>query len=167
MTNVVIGVSMIGQFVRASRRRRRLSQVELAARTGLSQNYISKLETGQIELPQRATLEALGAALDISLAEFYRAAGVLPEAQSPVPEEPPAQTRQDGIELALADVEAMSNEEAIAFVESLPGRYHHRMLARERELRTPESYARFCRGILGAWVSNRQAALDAAQSARE
>lgn len=66
-------------MVKARRSALRLSQVALGKRTGLSQNYISKLERGEIELPQRGTLDALGRVLGISLSEFFRAAGIIEE----------------------------------------------------------------------------------------
>jgi transcriptional regulator with XRE-family HTH domain len=84
---------VIGDVVKGRRLARRLTQVKLGKLTGLSQDYISKLERGEIDLPQRGTLDALAGALDLDVADFYRAAGVLtgvgevpppkPEAESP------------------------------------------------------------------------------------
>lgn len=82
---------MIGALIRERRLRAGVTQTDLARRTGLSQNYISKLESGSIDLPQRATLEVLGGALGIALAEFYRAAGVLDlPAPADAPDGPPS-----------------------------------------------------------------------------
>lgn len=68
---------MVGSLVQRIRKARGLTQIDLGRRTGLSQNYISKLESGQVDLPQRGTLDALAGALDIPIGDFYRAAGVL------------------------------------------------------------------------------------------
>lgn len=68
---------MVGNLVQRTRQARGLTQTDLGRRTGLTQNYISKLESGVVALPQRGTLEVLAGALDLPLADFYRAAGVL------------------------------------------------------------------------------------------
>lgn len=88
---------MVGTLVRERRRGRGWSQIRLATETGLTQNYVSRIERGEVDLPQRATLERLGAALGIALPEFYRAAGVL----EPAPEAPPPPNIDDAI---LADM---------------------------------------------------------------
>lgn len=70
------GSSVIGELVKRQRQAMRLTQVQLGARTGLTQDYISKLERGTIDLPQRGTLEALAGPLGLTVADLYRAAGV-------------------------------------------------------------------------------------------
>jgi transcriptional regulator with XRE-family HTH domain len=77
------GALMVGTLVQKTRKARGLTQIDLGRRTGLSQNYISKLETGQVDLPQRGTLDALAGALDVPVGDFYRAAGVLPRRGEP------------------------------------------------------------------------------------
>lgn len=94
---------MIGDLIQQRRLAKGLTQTELARRTGLSQNYVSKLEGGRIELPQRGTLDVLSGALDVSLIDLYRAAGVtdaLPEATAaldapPSPDTPPVRSFDD------------------------------------------------------------------------
>lgn len=137
---------MIGPLIKERRQRKGITQTDLARRTGLSQNYISKLEGGSIELPQRATLEVLGAALDITLAEFYRAAGVLELAD----EEPP-QTLMLPTNGAM---EAIDVDAAVAYVESKPDQRHQDRLARWRKVMSRADYERVCTKIYVAWSSN-------------
>lgn len=82
---------MIGDLIKARRLALRLTQVHLGQRAGLTQDYISKLERGAIEVPQRGTLLALGRALGIAPEEFYRAAGILGDAAEAAPAPPPVQ----------------------------------------------------------------------------
>ena len=68
---------MIGDLIQQRLTEKGWNQSQLAVYTGLSQAYISKLIRGQVTLPNQATLKKLGAPLNLSLTEFYRAAGVL------------------------------------------------------------------------------------------
>jgi len=70
---------VIGDLVKRRRQALRLTQTRLGALTGLQQDYISKLERGTIDMPQKGTLMALSMALGVTVADFYRAAGVLVE----------------------------------------------------------------------------------------
>jgi len=65
---------MVGAVVRAVRRRLRLSQRELAARAGVSQQTVSLIERGRLDMVGLATLRRVGAALGIemSLAPRWR-----------------------------------------------------------------------------------------------
>lgn len=60
----------IGGRVRVWRRRRKLSQAELAGLAGLSQGYLSQIETGVRSVEMRSTLVALAQALDVSVADL-------------------------------------------------------------------------------------------------
>jgi len=60
----------IGGRVRVWRRRRKLSQAELAGLAGLSQGYLSQIENGVRSVEMRSTLIALAGALDVSVADL-------------------------------------------------------------------------------------------------
>jgi len=60
----------IGGRVRIWRRRRKLSQATLAGLAGLSQGYLSQIETGVRSVEMRSTLVALAGALDVSVADL-------------------------------------------------------------------------------------------------
>ncbi len=57
----------IGERIQKARERRGLTQRDLAARTGLSQQYLSLLERGDRTNPTLDTLMVLAKALDVSL----------------------------------------------------------------------------------------------------
>jgi transcriptional regulator with XRE-family HTH domain len=86
----------LGNFLRERRMDLGLSQEQLAERIGgtASQAEISRLERGQVMLPRRGRMEALAAALDISLGALLVHSGWLTEDErsdiddSPQPEEP-------------------------------------------------------------------------------
>ncbi len=63
-------VTDTGHPLRQVRRRRGLTQVELAGLAGLSYSYISMVETGQRRLTRRDHVNALAAALRVSPAEI-------------------------------------------------------------------------------------------------
>jgi transcriptional regulator with XRE-family HTH domain len=67
---------MIGEYMRRRREALGWSQVELAMRTGRTQTYVSKVERGEIGLPQRSTLGVFAKALGVTVTDFYEAAGV-------------------------------------------------------------------------------------------
>lgn len=60
----------IGGRVRVWRRRRKLSQAVLAGLAGLSQGYLSQIETGVKSVEMRSTLVDLARALDVSVADL-------------------------------------------------------------------------------------------------
>jgi transcriptional regulator with XRE-family HTH domain len=60
----------IGGRVRIWRRRRKLSQAALAGLAGLSQGYLSQIETGVRSVEMRSTLVSLARALDVSVADL-------------------------------------------------------------------------------------------------
>lgn len=153
------GCVVIGDLVKTRRQALRLTQVQLGERAGLTQDYISKLERGSIDMPQRGTLQALGQALGISQPEFFRAAGIMDEADGE-----PAPARPAAIQLPLSDPDEQFDPAAIvAYVESRPGDGFQRRLRARKERMTPEGYIRFCISLFRAWSSNSHLALDAAE----
>ncbi len=66
----------LGNLLAAARARAGLSTPQLAALTGVSQSNIVRLEQGRIASPSAASLQRLGAALDVPLHELYRLAGI-------------------------------------------------------------------------------------------
>ncbi len=71
------GTPMVGELIRLRRAKKGLSQTELAERVGSSQRQVSRLENSDRTLPRKKTRDAFGAVLDISEAEWHRAAGLL------------------------------------------------------------------------------------------
>lgn len=129
---------MVGQLIQRRRVAKGLTQTELARRTGLSQNYVSKLESGRIDLPQRGTLDVLSGALDVRLADLYRAAGVM---------DSPAEEDQDTAAPTLPAI-----EDVVAYIERDPEIVA--ALARLKATQTPAVYDRLCRQLAEAWRSN-------------
>lgn len=140
------GLLMIGEIVRERRMAMRLTQVQLGERAGLTQDYISKLERGTIDMPQKGTLQVLGRVLKVPLADFYRAAGVLEPEVEPRP-------RQLAL-LSLRGDEEYTAEEIVAHVESRPGRQFREDLRQARAERDYDEYVEFCLDIFRAWESN-------------
>jgi len=60
----------IGDRVRIWRRRRKLSQAALAGLAGISQAYLSQIETGLRAVEKRSTMVTLARALDVSVADL-------------------------------------------------------------------------------------------------
>jgi transcriptional regulator with XRE-family HTH domain len=141
---------MIGDLILQRRRALGLSQTELARRTGLSQNYVSKLESGRIELPQRGTLDVLSGALDVSLIALYRAAGVA----DPLPDTDAA-TPPRTVTITVRGVEETHElAEIIAYVEAKPERRHQDDLTEWKRTMDPDDYAALMVDIYSAWTSN-------------
>lgn len=70
----------LGQFIRGTRLVMGLTQEELASRVGeegIRQSDISRLEQDKIEFPRRERLEAIAAALDVTLGDLLIATGWL------------------------------------------------------------------------------------------
>ncbi|MGO8835842.1 MAG: helix-turn-helix domain-containing protein [Limisphaerales bacterium] len=79
--------TVIGNFVRRLREQKKLTQDELASRTGITYQYLSGLENGR-ENFSIGILESLGRALDCSLPQLVAGAFVSPSAISPVKTNP-------------------------------------------------------------------------------
>lgn len=76
----------LGQFIRRSRRALGLTQEELANRIGhgVRQAEVSRLEHDRIEFPRRERLEAIAAALGVSLGDLLIATGWLDDEHAAV-----------------------------------------------------------------------------------
>lgn len=151
---------MIGDIIRERRTAMRLTQVQLGERAGLTQDYISKLERGAIDMPQKGTLQVLGRVLKVPLSEFYRAAGVLEPDSDPAPA-----PRQLAL-LSLRGDEEYTREEIVAYVESRPGRQFQDDLRAAREERDYDEYVEFCLDIFRAWESNSDLGVKSLRRAR-
>jgi transcriptional regulator with XRE-family HTH domain len=66
--------AQVGQRLREWRRRRRLTQEQLAERAGLSYKFIGEIERGTGN-PTLTTLERLSTALDIQIPDFFEPRG--------------------------------------------------------------------------------------------
>jgi len=64
----------VGAMIRAARERRRITQSQLADRTGKSLQMIGRIERG-LAAPSFETLESLAAELDVSVASFFQVGG--------------------------------------------------------------------------------------------
>jgi transcriptional regulator with XRE-family HTH domain len=130
---------MVGTLVKQRRHHLGLTQVELSRRAGLSQNYISKLEAGQVDLPQRGTLDALGGALDTPIEEFYRAAGILDFPMKNGDDEPPLDIFD---RLPLGRIERMLRD-----LPTLPGQATYEEQLRQLDRLPPSSQDRMLRQL--------------------
>jgi transcriptional regulator with XRE-family HTH domain len=70
-------MSRIGELVRQARKRKSMTQTELADRTGLAPGSIGMLESGKVDRPYPDTLKKLSQALDLSMSELVAATGQL------------------------------------------------------------------------------------------
>jgi transcriptional regulator with XRE-family HTH domain len=68
----------LGGFIRAQRQQAQLTLRDLAARTNVSNPYLSQIERGLHE-PSVRVLKAIAVALNLSLETMLVAAGLLPE----------------------------------------------------------------------------------------
>jgi transcriptional regulator with XRE-family HTH domain len=91
---------MLGKYIRDERRRRGWRQTDLAAKTGLTQAFISMVESGQHTNLRRDALQGLATAFEISIDELLAAAGVGSGARSP----------------SLADLVAIAEQRGVAGV---------------------------------------------------
>jgi transcriptional regulator with XRE-family HTH domain len=76
-------LAALGAFIRAQRVTRDLTLRELAARTSVSNAYLSQLERGLHE-PSLSVLRAIADALGLPLAELLARAGLLDEDPTPI-----------------------------------------------------------------------------------
>lgn len=74
----------LGQAIRAQRQRARLSLRDLAARTDISNAYLSQLERGLHE-PSVRVLRSLSKALDLSAEVLLGEAGLIDRERGPAP----------------------------------------------------------------------------------
>ncbi len=93
-----------GELLRSWRQRKRLSQLELAGRAGVSTRHLSFLETGRA-LPSREMLLRLSAQLDVPLRDqnnLLIAAGFAPRFQERSLDDPAMSAARTAIDLVLA-----------------------------------------------------------------
>ena len=69
-------MTMIGPTIRKLRQERELSQETLASSAQVSSGYLSKLERGVYKQPSFEVLSRIATALQIPVADLYRAAGI-------------------------------------------------------------------------------------------
>lgn len=134
---------MVGEFIRNRRVELRMSQGSLADALEMAQPQLSRLERGEVGLPQRATLEKLARALRVPLSELYRAAGVLEGVDEDAPAPPPGGTDDDAI---VADL--FEQFRAIAPPEALD------VLRQMKENETPEVYRQALAVLVEAFAAN-------------
>lgn len=142
---------------------------QFADRIGMNRTQLSKNLKNLSYRPEPETIRryADGLGLDAVEVASWIPGYILPESEGAETIALAPRNDEDGLAEALAKIEAMTDDEVIRFAEGLPGEYHRRFMAEEKRLRSHPSYVRFCRGMLGAFASNRNAALKAARSARE
>jgi transcriptional regulator with XRE-family HTH domain len=147
--SVRVATNGVGAAVRDRRRVLGISQTELGRRAGgLTQDYISKLENGVIETPQRGTMDALALALDVPVAHLYRAAGILDgvdEAPLALPALPTSPAR---------DADRVPIAQKVADVEARRGEHYQRRLQAARERMSRADYEAFCAALWGMWEGN-------------
>jgi len=80
--------STLGRTIRWLRKRRGLSQKEVAARAAVSQGYLSQLENEEVKNPSVHVLARIARALDVSPAELLQAAGMSLREDVPAAEGP-------------------------------------------------------------------------------
>lgn len=61
----------MGNMIREIRKRKKISQEELAERSGVSRTIISGLESGRQEVTTTATLKKIADALEYSVKEIF------------------------------------------------------------------------------------------------
>jgi len=132
---------MVGELIRARRVALGLSQTELARRAGSSQRQVSRLENGEERtMPRRETLDRFGAVLDITLADFYRAGGVMDPAELETPASP-----DDPLEVMVERVRRNASM--------------MRDLRRAQEINDPEVFERILAAVADAWLANLKMAM--------
>lgn len=67
-----------GEYLRSLRREKGLSIQKLSERSGISNAYISQVETGKRGVPSPEVLDKLAAGLEVSYESLMRAAGYWP-----------------------------------------------------------------------------------------
>jgi transcriptional regulator with XRE-family HTH domain len=99
----------LGDFIKAQRQMAELSLRELAARTNVSNPYLSQIERGLHE-PSVRVLKAIAAALNMSAESLLKQAGLLEEEEGGVDESAPT------TEKAIAADNALKPEQRTALL---------------------------------------------------
>jgi len=105
-----MGVKEVGAYIQGLRKQRGLTQQALAAKAGVGQNYIWRVETGDIKRPSNHHMTALMRALQGNMEEVSRLM---------------AQNGHD---------EEQIDDEAVAHIETLPPNERERMRQEALEL---------------------------------
>lgn len=61
----------VGEIIKAIRKRKKMSQTELAELSGISRQTISSIESGSITSVNTSTLDAIAKALAVSVGVFF------------------------------------------------------------------------------------------------
>lgn len=140
---------MLGDFLKARRKAARLSQTGLAKLTGVPQTYLSRIERGDVALPQRATRDKLGAVLGITERDWLDAAGefaVEENGHEPVLPAP--------LGVVPRDSDRMSVDEMVAKVEAWGGPGFQAQLAANKARLSVEAYEKWCVNMYRMWEGN-------------
>lgn len=126
-----------------------MSQTGLAKLTGVPQTYLSRIERGEVALPQRATRDKLGAVLGITERDWLDAAGEFAVEdddgrQAPLPLRP----------VVPRDSDRLSVEQMVAQVEAWPGAEFQRRRAATEQRLSVEAYQLWCVDLFKMWEGN-------------
>lgn len=69
----------LGQFIKKVRVEKKLTQEEIASKSGLARNYISRLEDDQFKSPSAMVLVRLARGLGVSHEAIFQIAGYIPK----------------------------------------------------------------------------------------
>jgi transcriptional regulator with XRE-family HTH domain len=148
-----------GHRLKRLRDARGLSQRKLATAAGLTNGAISQAEHGKLwvdQAPSYDIVRRLAAALGVTSEELT--GGAAP------PGEPPDGPRPD--RPRLGPDAAYNRGVIVEYIESWPDPIFHERLMREKEARTPESYARLCLRTFALWSANFNGVLETAEEMR-
>lgn len=71
-----------GDYVRGLRKNKKFTLLDLSHKTGITQAYLSQIETGKRPVPNVEILNKLRTALDANIMEFMNAAGLVPHVET-------------------------------------------------------------------------------------
>jgi transcriptional regulator with XRE-family HTH domain len=153
-------IEPFGVRLRRLRGEQKMGLRELARRSRVNVSTVSETERGVIwahGYPPLEQVRAYADALGVPL-------GVLAPALGDPPGEPPDGPRPD--RPRLGPDAAYNRGVIVEYVEAWPDPIFHERLMREKEARTPESYARFCLRTFALWTANFNGVLETAEEMR-
>lgn len=130
------------------------TQRELAELSGIDVTYLNRIINGRIDQPTFETVRRLADALGVPIGLL---APQYINDRAPAERQPVPTVFTD----AFSELDLLTDDEVITYVESKPGEYFRRQMAIQKERRTRASYVNLCRAIMRAWTSNAQLAIDA------